>query len=164
MTQQSTNTTTSRPFFRHSCYSSGKYLTYVLVTVQLLQMLHYSLYCLFQKGLWTTVLDMIYLWVYEYINYASFFCFMSVMNNRSATGEAWHEIMLSCLGGRKCASNDNGCGSDFAYFYFVSFIFLCSFLVCTNPWSHSVKYYLMLTNGFRFFWCNISIAIIHFKL
>ncbi|XP_028910161.1 voltage-dependent N-type calcium channel subunit alpha-1B isoform X4 [Ornithorhynchus anatinus] len=51
---------------------------------------------------------------------------------RSATGEAWHEIMLSCLSNRECdpASHlKNECGSDFAYFYFVSFIFLCSFLM-----------------------------------
>uniref|UniRef100_A0AAY4EK69 Voltage-dependent N-type calcium channel subunit alpha n=1 Tax=Denticeps clupeoides TaxID=299321 RepID=A0AAY4EK69_9TELE len=52
---------------------------------------------------------------------------------RSATGEAWHEIMLSCLGARPCdkASGISGdeCGSEFAYFYFVSFIFLCSFLM-----------------------------------
>ncbi|XP_006497698.1 voltage-dependent N-type calcium channel subunit alpha-1B isoform X13 [Mus musculus] len=49
---------------------------------------------------------------------------------RSATGEAWHEIMLSCLGNRACDPHANAseCGSDFAYFYFVSFIFLCSFL------------------------------------
>ncbi|XP_046904709.1 LOW QUALITY PROTEIN: calcium channel, voltage-dependent, N type, alpha 1B subunit, a [Hypomesus transpacificus] len=52
---------------------------------------------------------------------------------RSATGEAWHEIMLSCLSHRACEerSGNQGkeCGSDFAYFYFVSFIFLCSFLM-----------------------------------
>uniref|UniRef100_A0A667ID21 Voltage-dependent N-type calcium channel subunit alpha n=1 Tax=Lynx canadensis TaxID=61383 RepID=A0A667ID21_LYNCA len=50
---------------------------------------------------------------------------------RSATGEAWHEIMLSCLSNQACDehANANECGSDFAYFYFVSFIFLCSFLM-----------------------------------
>uniref|UniRef100_A0A671G4M9 Voltage-dependent N-type calcium channel subunit alpha-1B n=1 Tax=Rhinolophus ferrumequinum TaxID=59479 RepID=A0A671G4M9_RHIFE len=50
---------------------------------------------------------------------------------RSATGEAWHEIMLSCLSHRACDEHANAteCGSDFAYFYFVSFIFLCSFLM-----------------------------------
>uniref|UniRef100_A0A8C4V8C1 Voltage-dependent N-type calcium channel subunit alpha n=1 Tax=Falco tinnunculus TaxID=100819 RepID=A0A8C4V8C1_FALTI len=52
---------------------------------------------------------------------------------RSATGEAWHEIMLSCLSNRACDQlsglTKNECGSDFAYFYFVSFIFLCSFLM-----------------------------------
>uniref|UniRef100_A0A3Q3WH13 Voltage-dependent calcium channel alpha-1 subunit IQ domain-containing protein n=1 Tax=Mola mola TaxID=94237 RepID=A0A3Q3WH13_MOLML len=52
---------------------------------------------------------------------------------RSATGEAWHEIMLSCLSHRACdkqsGSHGRECGSDFAYFYFVSFIFLCSFLM-----------------------------------
>ncbi|XP_051806602.1 voltage-dependent N-type calcium channel subunit alpha-1B-like isoform X12 [Acanthochromis polyacanthus] len=52
---------------------------------------------------------------------------------RSATGEAWHEIMLSCLSRRACdersGTHGKECGSDFAYFYFVSFIFLCSFLM-----------------------------------
>ncbi|XP_071395220.1 voltage-dependent N-type calcium channel subunit alpha-1B-like [Centroberyx affinis] len=52
---------------------------------------------------------------------------------RSATGEAWHEIMLACLSNRPCdklsGSSGKECGSDFAYFYFVSFIFLCSFLM-----------------------------------
>ncbi len=41
--------------------------------------------------------------------------------------------MLSCLSERTCDSrsgiHEKECGSDFAYFYFVSFIFLCSFLV-----------------------------------
>ncbi|XP_028274065.1 voltage-dependent N-type calcium channel subunit alpha-1B isoform X1 [Parambassis ranga] len=52
---------------------------------------------------------------------------------RSATGEAWHEIMLGCLSNRPCEDlsgiSEKECGSDFAYFYFVSFIFLCSFLM-----------------------------------
>ncbi|XP_060107264.1 voltage-dependent N-type calcium channel subunit alpha-1B isoform X2 [Heteronotia binoei] len=52
---------------------------------------------------------------------------------RSATGEAWHEIMLACLSNQACDKlaklSKNECGSDFAYFYFVSFIFLCSFLM-----------------------------------
>lgn len=58
-------------------------------------------------------------------------CAYSSVLSRSATGEAWHEIMLSCLGNRACDPHANAseCGSDFAYFYFVSFIFLCSFLV-----------------------------------
>ncbi|KAF6734847.1 putative voltage-dependent R-type calcium channel subunit alpha-1E, partial [Oryzias melastigma] len=60
---------------------------------------------------------------------------------RSATGESWQEIMLSCLGGQQCETDSSlqtaevtsdqreGCGSDFAYFYFVSFIFFSSFLM-----------------------------------
>uniref|UniRef100_A0AAQ6AF52 Voltage-dependent calcium channel alpha-1 subunit IQ domain-containing protein n=1 Tax=Amphiprion ocellaris TaxID=80972 RepID=A0AAQ6AF52_AMPOC len=60
---------------------------------------------------------------------------------RSATGESWQEIMLSCLGGQQCETDpslppavqtgdqEGGCGSDFAYFYFVSFIFFSSFLM-----------------------------------
>ncbi|KAK5607404.1 Voltage-dependent P/Q-type calcium channel subunit alpha-1A [Crenichthys baileyi] len=52
---------------------------------------------------------------------------------RSATGEAWHDIMLACLGGKECdpLSGNTGpeCGSQVAYLYFVSFIFFCSFLM-----------------------------------
>ncbi|KPP79716.1 voltage-dependent P/Q-type calcium channel subunit alpha-1A-like, partial [Scleropages formosus] len=52
---------------------------------------------------------------------------------RSATGEAWHEIMLACLGEKDCdprsGNKESECGSEFAYVYFVSFIFLCSFLM-----------------------------------
>ncbi|GCC24939.1 hypothetical protein chiPu_0003342 [Chiloscyllium punctatum] len=52
---------------------------------------------------------------------------------RSATGEGWHEIMLACLSKSPCDKDSgteaNECGNDFAYFYFVSFIFLCSFLM-----------------------------------
>ncbi|KAK0089004.1 hypothetical protein PV325_009755 [Microctonus aethiopoides] len=52
---------------------------------------------------------------------------------RCATGEAWPSIMLSCVKGRKCdlraKPDDEGCGSNIAYAYFVSFIFFCSFLM-----------------------------------
>ncbi|XP_064416144.1 voltage-dependent R-type calcium channel subunit alpha-1E [Latimeria chalumnae] len=71
-------------------------------------------------------------------NFRTFFSSLMLLF-RSATGEAWQEIMLSCLSGKKCeidTSATNGtdenvesCGTDLAYFYFVSFIFLCSFLM-----------------------------------
>ncbi|XP_037643597.1 voltage-dependent R-type calcium channel subunit alpha-1E isoform X1 [Sebastes umbrosus] len=60
---------------------------------------------------------------------------------RSATGESWQEIMLSCLSSRECETDtsisplvtspdhEGGCGTDFAYCYFVSFIFFSSFLM-----------------------------------
>uniref|UniRef100_A0A665WPZ9 Calcium channel, voltage-dependent, R type, alpha 1E subunit b n=1 Tax=Echeneis naucrates TaxID=173247 RepID=A0A665WPZ9_ECHNA len=50
---------------------------------------------------------------------------------RSATGESWQEIMLSCLSGQECEPDPSigGCGTDFAYCYFVSFIFFSSFLM-----------------------------------
>ncbi len=65
--------------------------------------------------------------------------------SRSATGESWQEIMLSCLGGQKCETDpavptpdqEGGCGSDFAYFYFVSFIFFSSFLVRQETLNYS---------------------------
>ncbi|XP_042203570.1 voltage-dependent calcium channel type A subunit alpha-1-like isoform X7 [Homarus americanus] len=54
---------------------------------------------------------------------------------RCATGEAWQSIMLSCIKGRPCDDDalknepNKTCGSNVAYVYFVSFIFLCSFLM-----------------------------------
>ncbi|XP_076228266.1 calcium voltage-gated channel subunit cacophony isoform X1 [Nomia melanderi] len=53
---------------------------------------------------------------------------------RCATGEAWPNIMLSCIKGRPCdvkagKQEPGGCGSNIAYAYFVSFIFFCSFLM-----------------------------------
>merc|ERR1711911_138637 len=64
-----------------------------------------------------------------------------VLTQRCATGEAWPNIMLSCVRGRPCdpralkfdengiVIEDKECGSTLAYAYFVSFIFFCSFLV-----------------------------------
>ncbi|KAG1943378.1 voltage-dependent N-type calcium channel subunit alpha-1B [Pimephales promelas] len=65
-------------------------------------------------------------------NFQTFFQALMLLF-RSATGEGWHDIMLACLSERPC-EDESGysgkeCGSDFAYFYFVSFIFLCSFLM-----------------------------------
>ncbi|XP_077996994.1 muscle calcium channel subunit alpha-1-like [Glandiceps talaboti] len=54
---------------------------------------------------------------------------------RSATGEAWQEIMLACADTpeAKCdpRSENSGanCGTSFSYPYFISFYILCSFLV-----------------------------------
>lgn len=53
--------------------------------------------------------------------------------NRCATGENWQRIMLWCLSNRPCDPESGlgtaECGGDFAYPYFVCFIFFCSFLV-----------------------------------
>ncbi|XP_052403727.1 voltage-dependent P/Q-type calcium channel subunit alpha-1A isoform X7 [Carassius gibelio] len=68
----------------------------------------------------------------QHNNFRTFFQALMLLF-RSATGEAWHEIMLSCLGKKQCDSHfgnvEPECGSEFAYLYFVSFIFLCSFLM-----------------------------------
>ncbi|XP_048107594.1 probable voltage-dependent R-type calcium channel subunit alpha-1E isoform X3 [Alosa alosa] len=67
----------------------------------------------------------------QHNNFKTFFGALMLLF-RSATGESWQEIMLSCLGGKDCEQdplNKGGCGTDFAYFYFVSFIFFSSFLM-----------------------------------
>ncbi|KAE8610451.1 hypothetical protein XENTR_v10012129 [Xenopus tropicalis] len=70
-------------------------------------------------------------------NFRSFFSSLMLLF-RSATGEAWQEIMLSCLSDKGCepdtsaasGHNENErCGTELAYVYFVSFIFFCSFLM-----------------------------------
>ncbi|XP_068780215.1 voltage-dependent L-type calcium channel subunit alpha-1F [Struthio camelus] len=55
---------------------------------------------------------------------------------RCATGEAWQEIMLASLPGKRCdPESDAGpgeeftCGSNFAIVYFISFFMLCAFLI-----------------------------------
>ena len=62
---------------------------------------------------------------------------------RCATGEAWPDIMLDATSGRPCDplalernettgevfDYDQSCGSSMTYLYFVSFIFLCSFIM-----------------------------------
>lgn len=53
---------------------------------------------------------------------------------RSATGESWQMIMLSCTPEKakcdKAVNNPNEtCGSNVAYMYFISFYILCSFLI-----------------------------------
>nr|XP_053655343.1 voltage-dependent calcium channel type A subunit alpha-1-like isoform X10 [Cherax quadricarinatus] len=67
-------------------------------------------------------------------NFQSFFAGLLLLF-RCATGEAWQSIMLSCIKDKPCdyaaLKNDPNktCGSNIAYVYFVSFIFLCSFLM-----------------------------------
>nr|XP_015213557.1 PREDICTED: voltage-dependent L-type calcium channel subunit alpha-1F [Lepisosteus oculatus] len=55
---------------------------------------------------------------------------------RCATGEAWQEIMLASLPGKRCDPESDyepgeefSCGSNFAIVYFISFFMLCAFLV-----------------------------------
>ena len=71
-------------------------------------------------------------------NFATFFQAVLVLF-RSATGEAWQEIMLDCADNDEvqCVNRNDTetnrekehCGSDIAYPYFISFYVLCSFLV-----------------------------------
>ncbi|XP_056149220.1 voltage-dependent R-type calcium channel subunit alpha-1E-like [Lampris incognitus] len=76
----------------------------------------------------------------QHNNFKTFFSALMLLF-RSATGESWQEIMLSCLGGQECEpdpsiapltispDHEGGCGTEFAYCYFVSFIFFSSFLM-----------------------------------
>ncbi|XP_053326031.1 voltage-dependent L-type calcium channel subunit alpha-1D [Spea bombifrons] len=55
---------------------------------------------------------------------------------RCATGEAWQDIMLACLPGKRCdpesdynPGEENTCGSNFAIIYFITFYMLCAFLI-----------------------------------
>ncbi|KAK2584123.1 hypothetical protein KPH14_006561 [Odynerus spinipes] len=69
----------------------------------------------------------------DHNNFQSFFAGLMLLF-RCATGEAWPNIMLACIKGRPCAvktdkHDEDNCGSNIAYAYFVSFIFFCSFLM-----------------------------------
>ncbi|XP_043276720.1 voltage-dependent calcium channel type A subunit alpha-1 isoform X10 [Venturia canescens] len=71
--------------------------------------------------------------IYEHNNFQSFIQALMLLF-RCATGESWPNIMLSCIKGRQCDARvrkeePEGCGSNLAYAYFVSFIFFCSFLM-----------------------------------
>lgn len=108
------------------------------------------------------------LWWRGFVLIFDFICVHKINLCSCATGESWPSIMLSCIKDRPCdpASNkeEDSCGSNLAYAYFVSFIFFCSFLV----WTH----YLMDTNFLAFFefilivifWCsqmlNLFVAVI----
>uniref|UniRef100_Q02789-2 Isoform 2 of Voltage-dependent L-type calcium channel subunit alpha-1S n=1 Tax=Mus musculus TaxID=10090 RepID=Q02789-2 len=55
---------------------------------------------------------------------------------RCATGEAWQEILLACSYGKLCdpesdyaPGEEHTCGTNFAYYYFISFYMLCAFLI-----------------------------------
>ncbi|XP_063796884.1 voltage-dependent L-type calcium channel subunit alpha-1D isoform X6 [Pseudophryne corroboree] len=55
---------------------------------------------------------------------------------RCATGEAWQDIMLACLPGKRCdpesdynPGEEYTCGSNFAIVYFITFYMLCAFLI-----------------------------------
>uniref|UniRef100_A0A4W5JZJ6 Voltage-dependent L-type calcium channel subunit alpha n=1 Tax=Hucho hucho TaxID=62062 RepID=A0A4W5JZJ6_9TELE len=55
---------------------------------------------------------------------------------RCATGEAWQEVMMASMYGKKCDPKSDflpreeyTCGASFAVFYFMSFYMLCAFLI-----------------------------------
>lgn len=119
MTMPSRGTITFAPSFKLWCSCSGQLLDQTVRDVFLIALFS-------STGCYPLLHNLLYLSVGT--NMAC-----SDLPSRSATGEGWHEIMLSCLSERPCdprsGNTKSECGSDFAYFYFVSFIFLCSFLV-----------------------------------
>ena len=82
------------------------------------------------------ITSLLYYFRLYYVYYITFYFVITYyINYRCATGEAWQEIMLSCLSESPCddrahAAEPNSCGAQLGYAYFTSFIFLCSFLVC----------------------------------
>ncbi|XP_036926405.1 voltage-dependent L-type calcium channel subunit alpha-1S isoform X3 [Sturnira hondurensis] len=55
---------------------------------------------------------------------------------RCATGEAWQEVLLASSYGQLCdpeseyaPGEEQSCGTNFAYYYFISFYMLCAFLI-----------------------------------
>ena len=84
---------------------------------------------------------------------------------RCATGESWQSIMLSCIKGVPCdpealigAEPGKTCGSNIAYAYFVSFIFLCSFLVCSNSaYYANIFWKLVYIQAWKLVHCDLLI-------
>lgn len=109
----SIHTTTFKPLYKPSCFSSGDYMQTYNTDV---------------RACVHVVAEIEKVW-----RISSVTSLVVCLFPRSATGEAWHEIMLACLGGKDCdemsGNTEPECGSQFAYLYFVSFIFFCSFLV-----------------------------------
>lgn len=71
---------------------------------------------------------------------------------RCATGEAWQEIMLASLPGKRCdpeadyePGEEFSCGSNFAIVYFISFFMLCAFLVRNHTHTHTPTHRHTLT-------------------
>ncbi|EGW02194.1 Voltage-dependent L-type calcium channel subunit alpha-1S [Cricetulus griseus] len=59
-----------------------------------------------------------------------------LFRHECATGEAWQEILLACSYGKLCdpesdyaPGEEYTCGTNFAYYYFISFYMLCAFLI-----------------------------------
>ncbi|KAF8386351.1 unc-2 [Pristionchus pacificus] len=70
-------------------------------------------------------------------NFQSFFNSV-ILLFRCATGEGWQDIMMSCVSMKYCAQPNSNeynkhklqtCGTNVAYFYFTSFVFLSTFLM-----------------------------------
>lgn len=95
-------------------------------------------------------------------NFRNFFSALLLLF-RCSTGESWQLIMLSCLSGRPCdplaiQTPGQTCGSDIvAYGYFVSFVFLSTFLV--NFSKFSTWHYDILHYGI-FQMLNLFVAVI----
>eukprot|EP00118_Oscarella_pearsei_P018263 m.186452 g.186452 ORF g.186452 m.186452 type:complete len:181 (+) comp39348_c0_seq18:1500-2042(+) len=69
--------------------------------------------------------------IFRHNNFQTFFQALLVLF-RAATGENWQKIMTACATNSKCdplSDSPGSCGNGFSYFYFVSFIVLCSFLI-----------------------------------
>uniref|UniRef100_A0A3Q1BJF7 Voltage-dependent calcium channel alpha-1 subunit IQ domain-containing protein n=1 Tax=Amphiprion ocellaris TaxID=80972 RepID=A0A3Q1BJF7_AMPOC len=91
----------------------------------------------------------------QHNNFKNFFSALMLLF-RSATGESWQEIMLSCLSGQECEpdpsiapftlspDHEGGCGTDFAYCYFLSNLHFLSPFQSMNGLLHVLSYILRL--------------------
>lgn len=133
-TLQFTGTTTFRHFLRLSWFYSGPAGSPVVVHFST-DLLFTCILTLFVKTQLTANCFL------NTENFSYFVCLLAYLLqcvlsvNRSATGEAWQEIMMACSNSPTALcdirSDDRGrhCGTSFAFPYFISFYILCSFLV-----------------------------------
>lgn len=66
----------------------------------------------------------------ENTNFQSFLQSVMVLI-RVTTLDAWHEIMIACadVDSINCQDTSDNCGSYISYFYFASFVFICSYIM-----------------------------------
>ncbi|XP_065657251.1 probable voltage-dependent N-type calcium channel subunit alpha-1B isoform X8 [Hydra vulgaris] len=77
-----------------------------------------------------------WLYINKYNNFRTFLSSLQVLFE-VASGDNWPNIMMACINGAKCDNKLRAvqldkmlfCGSDAAYFYFISFILFCYYLM-----------------------------------
>ena len=64
----------------------------------------------------------------DYTNFQNFGYAMLLLI-RISTGEDWHTIMYDCEPSSNCLHKEDRCGSNWAQFYFYSFMWICNFVL-----------------------------------
>ena len=99
--------------------------------VALLMGMAYFVYAVIGMQLFGNILPTPDSALHEYANFGTFFQTLLLLF-RMTTGEGWPDVMMSCTSDKPCQplADSQLCGSSFAaYFYFVSFVLVSTFLL-----------------------------------